>query len=739
MIDDKTDIKDKQVRSTFSEELSKRFLQYALSTITSRSLPDVRDGLKPVHRRLLYAMSLLNLTPEKGFKKSARVVGDVMGKFHPHGDAAIYDSMVRMAQEFSMNYTLVEGQGNFGNIDGDNAAAMRYTEARLSKVASLMLQGINENAIDFRDTYDGDGIEPILLPSGFPNLLVNGAQGIAVGMACSIPPHNLFEICEAAKLLIENRKIEINEILKIIKGPDFPTGGTILESQSSIQETYKNGKGSFRLRANWVIEKKAAGKWQICVNEIPFQMQKSRIIEKLADLISEKKLILVSDVRDESSDEIRIIIEPKTKNLNPDELMDTLFRQTDLETRVQLNLNVLDEQGKPKIMTVKEALISWIDHRRTILKRVSLYNLDKINRRLEVLDSYLIVYLNLNKVIKIIREDKDPKQNLMLKFKLSEMQAVSILDMKLRNLRKLEEREIILEKENLLMEKLSLEKLLNSQAKQWKEIKKQIDDLKNKFNDEIIRKTKINNTIIEIKENISLNVENEPVTVVLSKKGWIKTIKGHNIDFGKINFKEGDDLNLYLSLNSIDKLLIFATNGKFYSIPVYKLPSGRGFGEPLSIILDDISDAKALYLSNSKDEKLLLVSSDGRGFIVDSKEISSKRKSGKQILNLKGDNQAIACLHVNGDMLAIVGENRKILIFNIHDIPKLNKGQGVILQRYNDGQCADAKIIDSNSGLFWRQGKDRIRTEKNLITWIGKRGGTGKMPPRGFPNPPKFT
>jgi len=739
MIDDKTEIKDKQVSSTFSEELSKRFLQYALSTITSRSLPDARDGLKPVHRRLLYAMSLLNLTPEKGFKKSARVVGDVMGKFHPHGDAAIYDSMVRMAQEFSMNYTLVEGQGNFGNIDGDNAAAMRYTEARLSKVASLMLQGINENAIDFRDTYDGDGLEPTLLPSGFPNLLVNGAQGIAVGMACSIPPHNLFEICEAAKLLIENRKIEINEILEIIKGPDFPTGGTILESQSSIQETYKNGKGSFRLRANWVIEKKVGGKWQICINEIPFQMQKSRIIEKLADLISEKKLILVSDVRDESSDEIRIIIEPKTKNLDPNELMETLFRQTDLETRVQLNLNVLDEQGKPKIMTVKEALISWIDHRRTILKRVSLYNLDKINRRLEVLDSYLIVYLNLNKVIQIIREDKDPRQQLMLKFKLSEMQAVSILDMKLRNLRKLEEREIILEKENLLIKKLSLEKLLNSKAKQWKEIKKQIDDLKNKFNDEIIRKTTIENTIIEIKENISLNVEKEPVTVVLSKKGWIKTVKGHNIDFEKINFKEGDDLNLSLSLNSIDKLLIFANNGKFYSIPVYKLPSGRGFGEPLSIILDDISDAKALYLSNSKDEKLLLVSSDGRGFIVGNKKISSKRKSGKQILNLKGDNQAIACLPVNGDMLAIVGENRKILIFNINDIPELNKGQGVILQRYSDGQCADAKIIDSNSGLFWRQGKDRIRTEKNLITWIGKRGGTGKMPPRGFPNPPKFT
>ena len=431
-----------QESSEFSNELSKRFLQYALSTITSRSLPDVRDGLKPVHRRLLYAMNLLNLLPNKSFKKSARVVGDVMGKYHPHGDAAIYESMVRMAQEFSMNFTLVEGQGNFGNIDGDNAAAMRYTEARLSEVSRLMLEGINENAIDFKETYDGVGKEPVLLPSGFPNLLVNGAQGIAVGMACSIPSHNLIEICEAAKLLIEDRDVIDDQILKIIKGPDFPTGGTIIEPNNLIQEAYKNGKGSFRLRANWFVEKKSSGTWQVCVNEIPYQIQKSKIIEKIAELISEKKLIMVSDIRDESSDDIRIIIEPKSRNTNPDDLMEVLFRLTDLETRIQLNLNVLDENGTPKVMSIKEAIIAWLDHRRNVLFRTKTYALDKINNRLEILDSYLIVFLNLEKIIQIIREDGDPKSTLIACFKLTETQALAILDMKLRNLRKLEEQEI---------------------------------------------------------------------------------------------------------------------------------------------------------------------------------------------------------------------------------------------------------------------------------------------------------
>ena len=722
----------------FSNELSKRFLQYALSTITSRSLPDVRDGLKPVHRRLLYAMNLLNLLPNKSFKKSARVVGDVMGKYHPHGDAAIYESMVRMAQEFSMNFTLVEGQGNFGNIDGDNAAAMRYTEARLSEVSRLMLEGINENAIDFKETYDGVGKEPVLLPSGFPNLLVNGAQGIAVGMACSIPSHNLLEICDAAELLIQNRDEIDDEILKKIKGPDFPTGGTIIEPLDKIHEAYKNGKGSFRLRANWFVEKKPSGTWQICINEIPYQIQKSKIIEKIAELISEKKLIMVSDIRDESSDDIRIIIEPKSRNINHNDLMEVLFRLTDLETKIQLNLNVLDESGTPKVMSIKEAIIAWLNHRRKVLVRTKNFALDKIKNRLEVLESYLIVFLNLDKVIQIIREDDDPKVSLIYNFKLTETQAIAVLDMKLRNLRKLEEKEIISEKDKLLSEKNSLDKLLKSKKTQWEKISKEIKNLKSIFKNQNTRKTIVENKNIEYINDITLEIEKEPITVVVSKKGWIKTIKGHVTDIENIKFKEGDGLNLAICLNSLDQLCLFANNGKFYSILVHKLPSGRGFGEPLSLLFEDISDNNILYLSEFKDQRVLLVSSDGRGFIVNLKDAVTIRKSGKQILNLKNSNKAIACLPIDGDMLAIVGENRKLLVLDLDEIPELNKGQGVILQRYKNGLCSDAKIINLNEGLSWSQGKDRTRIEKDLTTWIGRRGGSGKMPPRGFPKPAKF-
>ena len=737
-MNDKVDFLEKQINSDFSNELSKRFLQYALSTITSRSLPDVRDGLKPVHRRLLYAMNLLSLQPNKSFKKSARVVGDVMGKYHPHGDAAIYDAMVRMAQEFSMNFTLVEGQGNFGNIDGDNAAAMRYTEARMSEVANLMLDGINENAVDFRDTYDGTGKEPVLLPAGFPNLIVNGAQGIAVGMACSIPPHNLNEVCDAALYLIDNRDKNHNELYNIINGPDFPTGGTVIESKDNIIDTYKNGRGSFRLRANWILEKKSSGTWHICVNEIPYQVQKSRIIEKIADLILNKKLIMVSDVRDESSEEIRIIIEPKSRNVSPEDIMDTLYQVTDLEIRVQLNLNVLDSDGSPKIMPLNEAIISWIDHRREILIRISKNSLNKTINRLEILDSFLIVFLNLDEVISIIREEEDPKKKLMMRFKLSENQAVAILDMKLRNLRKLEEHQINQEKVELQDKKSKLEKLLKEKKLQWKNIKNEILNIKKKFKNELNRKTNIENKNIEYSNDISLKIEKEPVTVIVSKKGWIKSLKGHSADLDSIKFKEGDELGLYLFLSSLDDLLLFVENGRFYNIPVYKLPTGRGFGEPLSIVFDDIADEKILFLSDSKNEKLLLVSNDGRGFIVNSHEVISKRRTGKQIMNLKGSNKAISCSPIKGDMLAIVGENRKLLIFDVNEIPVLSKGQGVILQRYKDGKCSDVKIISSNEGLFWKMGKDRTRHEKVITTWLGKRGGAGKMPPRGFPKPPKF-
>ena len=737
-MNEKTDFLEKQINSNFSNELSKRFLQYALSTITSRSLPDVRDGLKPVHRRLLYAMNLLNLQPNKSFKKSARVVGDVMGKYHPHGDAAIYDSMVRMAQEFSMNFTLVDGQGNFGNIDGDNAAAMRYTEARMSEVSRLMLEGINDNAVDFRDTYDGSGKEPVLLPSGFPNLIVNGAQGIAVGMACSIPPHNLNEVCDAAIYLIDNLDKNNDKIYEIIKGPDFPTGGILVESEKNIIDFYKTGRGSFRLRSNWKVEKKSSGTWHICINEIPYQVQKSRIIEKIAELILNKNLIIVSDIRDESSDEIRIIIEPKSRNISPKDIMETLYQLTDLEVRIQLNLNVLDKSGSPKIMSLSEAITSWINHRREILIRITENSLYKTNNRLEVLESFLIVYLNLDEVISIIREDNNPKNKLMKRFKISEYQSIAILDMKLRNLRKLEEKQIIIEKNNLLDKKIKLEKLLKYKKLQWKEVKSEISTLKVLFKNELLRKTKIENKNVEYNNDISLKIEKELITVIVSKKGWIKSIKGHSNDLSNIKFKEGDELSLYIFLNSLDDLLLFADNGRFYNVPVYKLPSGRGFGEPLSIIFDDIADANILYLSNSRNEKLVLVSSNGKGFSVSSNDVISKRKTGKQIMYLKGTSKAIACLPINGDMIAIVGENRKLLIFEITEIPELNKGQGVILQRYKDGKCSDAKIISSNEGLYWKQGKDRTRHEKVITVWLGKRGGTGKMPPRGFPKPPKF-
>ena len=737
-MNEKTDFLEKQINSNFSNELSKRFLQYALSTITSRSLPDVRDGLKPVHRRLLYAMNLLNLQPNKSFKKSARVVGDVMGKYHPHGDAAIYDSMVRMAQEFSMNFTLVDGQGNFGNIDGDNAAAMRYTEARMSEVSRLMLEGINDNAVDFRDTYDGTGKEPVLLPSGFPNLIVNGAQGIAVGMACSIPPHNLNEVCDAAIYLIDNLDKNNDKIYEIIKGPDFPTGGILVESEKNIIDFYKTGRGSFRLRSNWKVEKKSSGTWHICINEIPYQVQKSRIIEKIAELILNKNLIIVSDIRDESSDEIRIIIEPKSRNISPKDIMETLYQLTDLEVRIQLNLNVLDKSGSPKIMSLSEAITSWINHRREILIRITENSLYKTNNRLEVLESFLIVYLNLDEVISIIREDNNPKNKLMKRFKISEYQSIAILDMKLRNLRKLEEKQIIIEKNNLLDKKIKLEKLLKYKKLQWKEVKSEISTLKVLFKNELLRKTKIENKNVEYNNDISLKIEKELITVIVSKKGWIKSIKGHSNDLSNIKFKEGDELSLYIFLNSLDDLLLFADNGRFYNVPVYKLPSGRGFGEPLSIIFDDIADANILYLSNSRNEKLVLVSSNGKGFSVSSNDVISKRKTGKQIMYLKGTSKAIACLPINGDMIAIVGENRKLLIFEITEIPELNKGQGVILQRYKDGKCSDAKIISSNEGLYWKQGKDRTRHEKVITVWLGKRGGTGKMPPRGFPKPPKF-
>ncbi len=730
---------DKSLSSPFSEELSKRFLQYALSTITSRSLPDVRDGLKPVHRRLLFAMQLLKLDPDKGFKKSARVVGDVMGKFHPHGDAAIYDAMVRMAQEFSLNYLLVEGQGNFGNIDGDNAAAMRYTEARLSEFASLMLDGIDQNAIDFGPTYDGEGKEPLILPSGIPNLLANGAQGIAVGMATSIPPHNLIELFDAAKFLIENKNATSSEICEIIKGPDFPTGGVLLESSESLLNSYKLGKGSFKLRAKWETEKKKNGSWQICINEIPFQIQKSRVIEKIADLINNKKLNLISDIRDESSEEIRIIIEPKSRNLEPKNLMESIFRHTDMEINYNLNLNVLDENGHPRVMSLKKAIIAWLNHRKEVLIRVSDFALSKVNNRLEILESYLIVYLNLDEIIKIIREDENPRTNLVKKFSLNESQANAILDMRLRNLRQLEEVEIRNEKEKLVKKKNELEVLLKSESSQWTTIKKQIDEIKSKFKNKANRKTQILNNFILTKPSNTFDVIREPLTVIISEKGWVKCIKGHKVDQSSLKLKDKDNIQIVLEILTTDQIILFAENGKFYSLPAHKLPSGRGYGEPLSLIIDGLEENKVIFGAKYLPQmKLLLVSSKGNGFIVYAEKVFSTRKSGKQVLNLKNNDIAVSCSIINGDMLAVVGENRKLLIFPIKDVPLLDKGKGVILQRYKDGGCSDAISFKLQDGLIWFQKAGRKRTEKEIVNWLGKRGGTGKMPPMGFPNPPRF-
>ena len=737
--ENETSLIEKSFSSSFSEELSKRFLQYALSTITSRSLPDVRDGLKPVHRRLLFAMQLLKLDPDKSFKKSARVVGDVMGKFHPHGDAAIYDSMVRMAQEFSLNYQLVEGQGNFGNIDGDNAAAMRYTEARLSEFASLMLDGIHQNAVDFGPTYDGEDREPLILPSGIPNLLANGAQGIAVGMATSIPPHNLIEIFEAAKFLIDNKSASSSDLCQIIKGPDFPTGGVLLESSESILNSYHNGKGSFKLRAKWNIEKKKNGSWQICISEIPFQIQKSRVIEKIANLINSKKLHLISDIRDESSDELRIIIEPKSRNLDPKDLMESIFRLTEMEINYNLNLNVLDENGHPKVMSLKQAILAWLSHRKHVLIRVSNFSLGKVNDRLEILNSYLIVFLNLDTIIKIIREDENPKAKLVNNFSLTENQANAILDMRLRNLRQLEETEIILEKEKLIKKKNELEKLLNSNSMQWKKIKIQIDEIKSKFISKIKRKTEIKNNFVLTNPSNNFDFIKEPVSVIISNKGWIKSIKGHNIDKSSIKLKDQDKIQIVLETLTCDQILLFAENGRFYSLHVHKLPSGRGYGEPLSLILDDISEKKVIFgVKYNSDLNFLIVSKSGNGFVVNAEKVFSNRKSGKQVLKLKANDIAVSCSIVNGDMIAIVGENRKLLTFPIKDVPILDKGKGVILQRYKDGGCSDATIYKLDEGMIWFQKTGRKRTEKEIFNWLGKRGGAGRMPPIGFPKPPKF-
>ena len=731
------DIRDTRLADAISE----RYLSYALSIIMSRSLPDVRDGLKPVHRRLLFAMRQLKLDPDQGYKKCARVVGDVIGKYHPHGDQAVYDALVRLAQDFAVRYPLIDGQGNFGNVDGDNAAAMRYTEARLTAVATALLDGIDEDAVDFRETYDGEDSEPVVLPSAFPNLLANGAAGIAVGMATSIPPHNVGELCTALLHLIKFPNATITKLVEFIPGPDFPTGGTLVEDREVVKAAYKTGRGGFRVRAKWETEKLGRGQYQIVVTEIPYQVQKSRLIEKIADLLMQRKLPLLVDVRDESTDLVRVVLEPRNRTVEPEMLMEQLYKQTDLESRFSLNMNVLDADNTPRVMNLREVLAAFLDHRHVVLLRRTNFRLGKIESRLEVLEGYLVAYLNLDEVIRIVREEDHPKQEMIKAFKLTEAQAEAILNMRLRSLRKLEEIEIKSEHDALSEERKSLNKLLKNKDLRWKQIASEIADIKKKFGGKEEghqRRTAIGDAPPIIDVPLEAMIDKEPVTILCSDKGWIKAAKGHLESFADIKYKDGDKAKFALHAETTDKLLLFATNGRFYTIPCDRLPGGRGFGEPVRLMIDLGNEHDILSLTLFRPgEKMLVASSAGRGFIVKTDDVVAQTKGGKQILNVKGDDEAAVCSKVEGDYVAVIGNNRKLLLFPLDELPEMNRGRGVILQRYKDGGLADIKTFTFAEGLSWKTG-DRTRTETDLLAWQGKRAQAGRLPPKGFSSVNRF-
>jgi len=725
--------------TSLAEALSERYLAYAMSTIMARSLPDVRDGLKPVHRRLLWAMHQLKLDPEAGFKKCARIVGDVMGKYHPHGDAAIYDAMVRLAQDFAARYPLIEGQGNFGNIDGDNAAAMRYTEARLTAVAQAMLQGIDENTVDFRTTYDGEEQEPAVLPAAFPNLLANGANGIAVGMATSIPPHNAGELCAAALHLIAQPQASTADLLAHLPGPDFPTGGILVEPPEAILEAYETGRGGFRLRARWQREELKGGTWRIVVTEIPYQVQKAKLIEQIAQLLEEKKLPLLGDIRDESTDVIRLVIEPKSRNVDAAVLMETLFRATALEARIPLNLNVLDAERTPRVMGLKAVLRAWLDHRHVVLVRRSEHRLAAIARRLEILDGYLIVYLNLDEVIRIVREEDKPKEALMAAFSLSETQANAILDMRLRALRKLEEMEIRKEHRKLSAEQKSLQALMKSEAKRWETIAAEIAATRAAFGDGPLgkRRTETGRVLPAVLVDETAFVEREPITVILSEKGWIRAQKGHLAADAELRFKEGDGLHLALHAQTTDRIVLFATNGRAFTLKGEAVPRGRD-GQPVRLLVDLTNEDQVVALFvPAEGERYLLAASDGRGFVVKAEELLAEKRTGKQVLVLEAGREAVACVPAEGDSVAAVGDNRKLLIFPLEQVPEMTRGRGVQLQGYRDGGLSDVKVFRRAEGLSWMLG-DRVRTETDLTPWRGQRAGAGKLPPNGFPRSNKF-
>ena len=729
---------EQSAETEFSSALSERYLAYALSTITSRSLPDVRDGLKPVHRRLLFAMRQLKLDPDQGFKKSARVVGDVMGKFHPHGDAAIYDAMVRLAQDFAMRYQLVDGQGNFGNIDGDNAAAMRYTEARMTNVARLLLDGIDEDAIDFRPTYDGESEEPVLLPAGFPNLLANGAQGIAVGMATAIPPHNVIELADAALHLVKYPNASVDTLLNYVKGPDLPTGGVLVEPADQIRQAYTTGRGGFRLRARWEVEKLKGGSWQIVVSEIPYQIQKSRLIEKMAEMLQARKLPVLADIRDESAEDIRIVLEPKSRRLDPEAVMESLFKLTELESRISLNLNVLDSTGRPSVLSLKDALKEWLAHRREVLVRRSRHRLAKIQRRLEILDGYLIVFLNLDEVIAIIRESDHPRDELMSRFSLTEIQANAILDMRLRSLRRLEEDGLRAERDALRSEQDSLNKLLGDEAQQWQTVSGQIKQMRGDFVKTDRRRTTLADAPTVDFDVTEMLIEKEPITVICSEKGWVRAMKGHLDLKAEFKFKDGDGPRFCLHAETTDKLLIFAENGRFYTLGCDKLPKGRGFGEPLSLMLDIPAEVALVNILKAVSGKLVVASDKGHGLVVDMDSAMAQTRGGKQVLNLPSGARAVVCCPADGDHIAVVGQNRRLLVFPLNELPEMTRGKGVILQRYKDGLLADVKVFSLADGLSWQMG-ERTRTESDLLAWQGRRGSAGRMPPTGFPRPARFT
>jgi topoisomerase-4 subunit A len=727
------DIRDEPLATALSE----RYLAYALSTIMSRSLPDVRDGLKPVHRRLLYAMRQLHLDPEKGFKKCARVVGDVIGKYHPHGDVAVYDALVRLAQDFAVRYPLVDGQGNFGNIDGDNAAAMRYTEARLTGVAQEMMAGLDEDAVDFRDTYDGEESEPIVLPAGFPNLLANGSTGIAVGMATNIPPHNADEICAALLHLIKFPNATIDKLTELIPGPDFPTGGLLVESHESVLGAYRTGRGSFRLRARWVVEKLSHGQCEVVITEIPYQVQKARLIERIADLLLARKLPFLADVRDESSDDLRIVLEPRNRTVKPEMVMEQLFRQTDLEVRISLNMNVLDGGVVPRVMGLRDVLAAFLTHRHDVLRRRTSHRLDKIARRLDVLGGLLIAYLNLDEVIRIIREEDEAKQSLIAAFGLTDTQAEAILNMRLRQLRKLEEIEIRQEHEDLIAEQKDLNALLGDEPRCWKVIAGEIAETREAFGkntDLGRRRTEISGPPSTVIIPLDVMIERESVTVICSDKGWIRATKGHAIDTTGIKYKDGDREGFVLPAQTTDKLVIFATNGRFYTLGCEKLPGGRGNGEPLRLMIELENGVDVVSMHIHKPGHKFLMSSDaGRGFVVQSDDVVGQTRNGKQVLNLGGGEEAAVCwAMVEGDdFVAVLGINKRLLIFPLDEIPTMNRGRGVILQRFKDGGLLDAKTFRLKDGLTWRTGS-RTRTELDLLAWLGKRGQAGRLPPRGL-------